>query len=243
MPTKDKNVVSPRSQEAEIVPASTTPREGISTQRRKLVKASAAALPAIMTLRSGAAAAVTSMHACIEEDAQRAIAQGPLDNVLGDAAGDAAHDEWLRVIGKAGRWIKGSGSVNYFAIRTETAAAKPWDDRTGWTFYDKHGNPLNNTNPISNAEWTAATNFFCVDKGSSWECVQEGGTGFMPTVPVSGTNISAGVDVQLLVYVQSMDGQITSATYYPSTLDQMGTNITNSCWCSVNPTNNLLGLG
>ena len=65
----------------------------VSEHRRKIIKASAAIVPAIMTLRSGAAAAVASSYQCFNH--------GPdtteIDYVLGDNSLDPPHDEWVRM--------------------------------------------------------------------------------------------------------------------------------------------------
>ncbi len=224
---------------------------GVSTRRRKLIKASAAAVPAIMTLRSGAAAAAASMNGCIVRDAARAELEiRDEDRVLGDDPGEPAHDEWARITGKAGRQVlstlgASSNEVVFFSIRNENSLVE-WDDIAGWDFYRTNGVPLNsaNVNKISDAEWNAATNFYCVNKAGAWECVAESGRPVTPTVP-HNIDFDAGKDVFLLVYVgTSMDGHIIGSTYYPKIAlvqDRSASPITGSCLCSVDPDFNILG--
>jgi len=74
----------------------------VSQHRRKIIKASAAALPAIMTLRSGAAAAMASTYNCTARDnklAQEEITT-PEDYVLEAIDDILPHDHWVRVPGK-----------------------------------------------------------------------------------------------------------------------------------------------
>ncbi|MDH3980383.1 MAG: hypothetical protein OEU91_07735 [Gammaproteobacteria bacterium] len=217
----------------------------VSARRRRLIRASAAAVPVIMTLRSGAALAVTSLHACIERDAKRAAVElGPEDQVFGDDPGETPHDEWARVGGKAGKKVtftsgqSGNQSI-WYCIRNADSTA-PWDDIQGWDCYDESGVLANNTT-IQSTAWAAATNFYCVNKAGIWECVDEGGGPVTPTIPAAG--IDAGKDVLLLVYVTSYDGEITGATNYPHiTLirDQRATPIGGSCLASVCPDFNFL---
>jgi len=52
-------------------------KQPVSNSKRKLVKSSAVAMPAILTLRSGAAFALSSTEACIAKDQQLAERQQP----------------------------------------------------------------------------------------------------------------------------------------------------------------------
>ena len=106
-----------------------TVNKDISSQRRKIIKASAAVVPAIMTIRSGAAAAaMTSLHACVDKDADRSAAA----NVVYEAP-----DEWVRV---AGLQIK-SGNDDLFSVPTNGFVSETdnggIDDYTAW--YDSNG--------------------------------------------------------------------------------------------------------
>ena len=79
-----------------------TVNKDISRHRRKIIKASAAVVPAIMTLRSGAAAAMASTYNCTARDnklAQEEITT-PEDYVLEASDGILPHDHWVRVPGK-----------------------------------------------------------------------------------------------------------------------------------------------
>jgi hypothetical protein len=83
MPTRDKD-------ERPAVEHSPTgevaANRAVSEHRRKLIKASAAVVPAIMTLRSGAVAAATSALGCVERDKTAPAADSVVD----------AQDTWTR---------------------------------------------------------------------------------------------------------------------------------------------------
>ena len=102
----------------------------VSEQRRKLIRASAAAVPAIMTLRSGAAAAMTSINQCIDEDAARATQISENRLVWGDSTDEplSALDEWARVKGK--KVTKGQST--YYCVQNMSGA---------WECYDSEGKP------------------------------------------------------------------------------------------------------
>ena len=111
-----------------------TVNKDISRQRRKIIKASAAVVPAIMTIRSGAAAAaMTSLHACVDKDAARSAAAKVVE----------VPDEWVRV---AGLQIKSQGTdlfgvpTNGFDSLTNNGTT---DDYTDW--YDESGSPVKNS--------------------------------------------------------------------------------------------------
>ena len=93
----DKDTISPRNsntQDSSITEANkdATKTTAVSTRRRRLIKASAAAVPAIMTLRSGAALALTSLD-CRDRESARAFAADKLTYIP---------DEWVRVPGIPG---------------------------------------------------------------------------------------------------------------------------------------------
>jgi hypothetical protein len=92
MPTKDKDEgpVVKHSQAGKVA----VDRD-ISDHRRKIIKASAVAIPVIMTLRSGAAAAVASAYQCFNHGPDTDTTD--IDPVLGDDDLDPPHDEWLRM--------------------------------------------------------------------------------------------------------------------------------------------------
>lgn len=233
--------------------------DSVSIRRRRFIRASAAAVPVILTLRSGAAAAAASMD-CRDNDAQAARANPP-DSVLGDLAGDPAHDQWLRIFANVGKKItatvKFSGNVTvengvyYLVERKELAPNnKPvfdyFDGITG-ALIDKGGI----TNQIDSGD-KAVCYYVYADNG--WECtVDEGVVGgcnsssctvILPSSPLT-VALTGSIDtklykeVQLLVSVSwSADGQTATMTYYPQKPlagDYAGAPITDSCWCSVSP--------
>ncbi len=220
--------------------------DSISERRRTLIRASAAAVPAIMTLRSGAAAAAGSFHACIARDAERAAIEiGPEDLVFGDDPTETEHDQWVRIVGKCGRKVvslhgASTQQTTWYCLRNNNSATD-WDDIDGWDCYTETGLLLPNNSPIPADAWDAATRFYCVNRDGIWECVEEGGTPLITTIPVTG--IDAAKDVYLLVYVQSFDGTITGATYYPhiTMITDQAAPITGSCLASVDPDFNILG--
>ena len=113
-----------------------TVNKDISRQRRKIIKASAAVVPAIMTIRSGAAVAMTSINHCEAKDAARTIPTDKL--VLGDDE-PFALDEWTRVQGKQvikeGETDEVTGEVEpetYYCVKNDT---------TGWVCFDEDGAP------------------------------------------------------------------------------------------------------
>jgi hypothetical protein len=83
-------------------------------RRRQLIKASAAAVPAVMTLRSGAAAAMASTYHCTARDNKLAQTEfsETADFVLEGA--DLPHDHWVRV---AGRRVT-QGQATYYCTLT-----------------------------------------------------------------------------------------------------------------------------
>ena len=140
----DRDMIPPKNSETNNNQSNeTADSDTVSTQRRKLIRASAAVVPAIMTLRSGAAAAAAaaSINGCIQRDAERAALElGPEDNVLGDSLDEAAHDQWVRIPGKAGRkLIVSSGNSSntsvYYCIKN-LDISRGWDDIGGWNCYN-----------------------------------------------------------------------------------------------------------
>lgn len=244
----DRDMIPPKNRETNINQANeTTGSDTVSTQRRKLIRASAAVVPAIMTLRSGAAAAAAaaSINGCIQRDAERAALElGPEDNVLGDSLDEAAHDQWVRIPGKAGRKLivsSGNSSITsvYYCIKNEDIS-RGWDDIGGWNCYNDDSKSVK-VDSLKNY-WNDATDFYCVNKAGVWECVDGSRNLVKPTI--LATDIDAGKDVNLLVYVTSFEGEITGAAHYPNIAlinDQAASPIGGSCLCSVDPNFNLLG--
>ena len=228
----DKNVITPRNRGTDVPQAhGAADSDTVSTQRRKLIKVSAVAVPAIMTLRSGAAAAVGSMNGCIHRDAARAaIELDDDDRVLGDDPLEPAHDEWARVTGKAGKKVtakvEGTVGVYYGILLMDLSFA----------YYDSNGIPVTGDGEINQIENGDAINFYCVLKSNVWECLTEAGTTLL--VP-AGVDIDGGKDVGLLIYVATTteDG-IIGTTYYPKVARVQDVNaspITESCLCSMDP--------
>ena len=126
MPTKDKDErpVVGRAQAGDAV------KVGVSEHRRKIIKASAAAVPAIMTLRSGAAAAMTSINMCIPDDASRGNLIPENKKVWGDSFDESlgALDEWARVKGKTVT----KGNSTYYCVQNMSGT---------WDCYDSDGKP------------------------------------------------------------------------------------------------------
>jgi len=124
MPTKHKDerpvVVHPET--------GSVATKKISEHRRKIIKASAAAVPAIMTLRSGAAAAMTSINQCITDDAKNGYSIPENKKVWGDSSDErlGALDEWARVKGK--KVTKGQST--YYCVQNMSGA---------WECYDSDG--------------------------------------------------------------------------------------------------------
>ena len=254
----DKDMKAPLKHETEISPAEeSTAIDAISARRRKLIGASAAAVPAIMTLRSGAAAAAARISMeCRHKDEQKAM-DFPPDNVLGDQTGEPPHDEWLRMFAKVGDkvTVKDNGTDQIFYVLETNSSVDPRH------YFDSAGNrvehiPTNNglITRINNAI-SPATNVYYVDN-NGWECTNanEGCVGPDCTVALVVSTGSALInalasdsykEVQLLVSVSwSMDGQTAVLTYYPQSAiinDITGAPITESCWCSIDPNTNLLG--
>ena len=109
-----------------------TVNKDISRQRRKIIKASAAVVPAIMTIRSGAAAAaMTSLHACVDKDAARSAAKVVYE----------APDEWVRVAGMEVTYKDNSTStttyIKLYGIPNDGVVPGIPDNYTDW--YDENG--------------------------------------------------------------------------------------------------------
>lgn len=227
MPTKDTDE---RPVVEQLPVGGVVVTKDISRQRRKIIKASAAVVPAIMTLRSGAAAAAGSLTGCVDRDAARAAGE-TVDTVLGDNSNEPAHDEWARVPGKTGRKIITQGTQDvYYGILLKNLS---------FAYYDSTGSLIDNNNGTLNKIRNGnVVNFYCVLKSSVWECLDEDGYPLSPPVP-QGVDIDAGKDVGLLVYVgTAVGGGISGSTYYPKIAivsDATASPITASCLCSMDP--------
>ena len=225
---------------------SATP-DTVSARRRKLIRASAAVVPAIMTLRSGSAAAVASIHGCIERDALMARATlGEEDQVYGDdLAAEPTHDQWARVLGKACMLVTittDDGTKTAYCIRNKETVAE-WYSYDNWDLYDTYGNPI--TNNSFKIKWDAAERviYYSVQDIGGWKHVNLYGQDMSPAPPIPVLGLEAGRDVYLLMYVASHDGEIIGGTYYPRVQalgDQVASPITDSCLCSVDPNGNII---
>jgi hypothetical protein len=110
-----------------------TVNKDISRQRRKIIKASAAVVPAIMTIRSGAAAAaMTSLNGCINQDADRAAAE----KVVYETP-----DEWVRVAGMEVTYKDNSTPnttyIKLYGVPNDGVVPGTPEKYTDW--YDKNG--------------------------------------------------------------------------------------------------------
>ena len=215
----------------------------VSKQRRRIIRASAAVVPAIMTLRSGAAAAMVSSHQC--------FTHGPdannVDPVLGDEEGDPPHDEWTRMDAKPGYVVIGNNSKEYYALRKDSTAY-PWEEAEGWNWYRpnfaSNGNILSDPADILADDniiggWVNRVAFYCMPADpTGWNCIDETGvpisTPLAPfLIPDAHIQDSKTV-VKLLCYYDPLTGYMT---YYPMQSELAGAMpITGSCMCSINPT-------
>jgi len=214
----------------------------VSKHRRKIIRASAAVVPAIMTLRSGAAAAMVSSHQC--------FTHGPdttdIDPVLGDEEGDPPHDEWTRMDAKPGYVTTGNNGKNYYALRKESSAY-PWEDARGWNWYPPqfvhNGQIITDPEDIAendniNSGWANRIAFYCLPADpTGWNCIDE--TGAFISTPVAPFLIpdadlqDSKVIVKLLCYYDPVTGYMS---YYPMSSEIAGAMpITGSCMCSINP--------
>ena len=136
MPTRDKDE---RTSVEHLQTGEVAVDKEVSEHRRKIIKASAAAVPAIMTLRSGAAAAMASTYHCTARDMRAAMDEitAP-DNVL-----EANNDHWLRLLGQR---VTMPGNNSDIVYCTETGAGDRLD---AWQCFYVDGNELilNNAKP------------------------------------------------------------------------------------------------
>jgi len=223
---------------------------GVSVQRRKLIKASAAAIPVIMTLRSGAAAAMTSSaNRCLTNPDTLIKTEsdiGGIDYVLGDEYPPPPLDEWLRVVAKPGmKLMMPSGQSSkykpYYLIKDNTSSS--WDDIEGWLIYDKDGE-LKVDNPreklLGHSYFTTAWNtrvaFYGVDSyPHGWVFIDKSGGAVTPPVPggVSSAMKISTTQVYLLAYYNA--GPPVVVTYYPMPREGDALLINGSCLTSINP--------
>ena len=126
MPTKDKD----ERPVVEHPQTGNVAEKDVSEHRRKIIKASAAVVPAIMTIRSGAAVAMTSINQCEERDAARAALLPESEYAVGDP------DEWVRM--EAMSVVIGNNpSITLYSVPDNGVVTKLLADYTEW--YDETG--------------------------------------------------------------------------------------------------------
>ena len=126
----------------------------VSAGRRKLIKASAAAVPAVMTLRSGAAAAMASTYHCTARANKLAKLEivEPADYVL--EGNDLPHDHWIRVAGKRVR--QATNKPPFYCTLTGDG-----DGLNAWQCFDEEGTLLVDGEP----SWPSWLNENAIDRG------------------------------------------------------------------------------
>ena len=227
-------------------------KSGVSVQRRKLIKASAAVVPAIMTLRSGAAAAMTSSaNRCLTNPDTRINTTsdiGGIPAVLGDEVPPLPLDEWLRVTARPGmKLMYATGKSNnykpYYLIRDDNNTSSLWTDIEGWLIYDQDGalkdggarrNMLGNVDFMT--AWSNAVAFYGVDSyPHGWVFIVKSGGAVTPPVPggVSSAMKISTTQVYLLAYYNA--GPPVVVTYYPMPREGDALLINGSCLTSINP--------
>ena len=223
-------------------------KSGVSVQRRKLIKASAAVVPAIMTLRSGAAAAMTSSaNRCLTNPDTRINTTsdiGGIPAVLGDEVPPLPLDEWLRVTARPGmKLMYATGKSNnykpYYLIRDDNNTSSLWTDIEGWLIYDQDGalkdggarrNMLGNVDFMT--AWSNAVAFYGVDSyPHGLVFIDEYGGDITIPGGVSSAMRTSTTRVYLLAYYNVATGEVT---YYPMQQGE-ALMITGSCLCSINP--------
>ena len=235
---KTRKVVSNRLQDSKVAKAS-----DLSSQRRKLIKASAAVVPAIMTLRSGAAAAMTSSaNRCLtnpDTPINTTSEVGGIEPVLGDNEVVPPLDEWLRVTAKPGmliRYATGNSSEKPYYLTRKDNTSFGWDNLDGWLIYDKDGGERDNLRNKENfiTAWNNRVAFYGVDSyPGSMVFINNSGDPVNPPVPelVSSYMTISTTLVYLLAYYDPDTGVIT---YYPMPQGE-ALLVTGSCLVSINP--------
>lgn len=139
MPTTHKDAVMLTDYKKDITSsAHSVADKPISQQRRKLIKASAAAVPAVMTLRSGAAAAMGSTYHCTARDNKLAMAEiNDTSDLALEVTPEFPHDHWVRVFGK--RVKQNPNSSPYYCTLTGNGVD---DVVSGWQCFDVDGAEL-----------------------------------------------------------------------------------------------------
>ena len=237
MPTRDKDErPAARDSQAGKVAVEST----VSEHRRKIIKASAAVVPAIMTLRSGAAAAMTSSaNRCLNKDdtpINTTSDVGGIDPVLGDYEPARPLDEWLRVVSwsffKCMYATGNSAEKPYFLIRKDNSSLG-WPDLEGWDIRDMNGDLRDNLRKKDDfiTAWNNRVAMYAVDSyPDGMKFIGESGAAVtVPEAVSSYIKISTTQTYSLAYY---KEGDIT---IYPMPQGD-ALLITGSCLCSINPT-------
>ena len=133
MSANDKDAVITSNSSQDIAPSGAgAADDSVAQQRRKLIKATAAVVPAVMTLRSGAAAAMTSTYHCTARD--NAAALEGVDYVLEAPDDVMPHDTWLRVPGRRVSVTDDNNQV-YTCYCVDTGAGDP--NLRGWQCFNE----------------------------------------------------------------------------------------------------------
>jgi hypothetical protein len=206
-------------------------------------------VPALMTLRSGAAAALSSAYQCLAREDTPINTNsdlGGIDPVLGDEQNEEL-DRWLRVAAWPAMMITYTpGNSNnpkpYYFIRKEDPIW-PWTDIEGWLIYDKDGSLvgagqrrhiLEDSDFIN--EWTNnAVAFYGIYSRDGLELVEESEIPVALAYPVPESVVrdmrNSSTMVYLLAYYDEGSGAIS---YYPMPPGD-ALLITGSCLCSIDP--------
>ena len=212
----DKDILPPRNPVTDDTSvAEATKTSTVSTRRRRLIKASAAAVPTILTLRSGAAAAIASMDC---RDVQAATVRAEEIAINKDA--------WVRIPGYPARRLYADGTVYYYLKEIDKFYNSNGDKLNRQQMNDTYEAALESSTPncfFVNKEYTLAQT--CVaDNTEGWACafltgataskedVAEGTKFERALYEHCGENIPA---VQLLAFFTWFGNEICGVTYAP----------------------------
>jgi len=116
--------------------------QAVSENRRKIIRASAAVVPAIMTIRSGAAVAMTSMNQCEARAAVSAALLPEDEYVVGDP------DEWVRMEALEVKVVIDDSKappITLYGVPDNGVVPGLLDNYTVW--YDENGNSRESRTP------------------------------------------------------------------------------------------------
>jgi len=160
MPTKDKD----ERPAVEHPQTGNLAEKDVSEHRRKIIKASAAVVPAIMTIRSGAALAMTSINQCEARDSAAAALLPDSEMVVSEP------DQWVRMevweIKMVVNDPKAPPTILY-GIPDNGVVPSTLEDYTVW--YDENGRTRSSVNPykeyvdvVKKKEFEAGKAVFCM---------------------------------------------------------------------------------